>query len=338
MWWHAFHAHVYFFLLCLSKLTFYGVEIFFFPCLFTLYKPMNTCVVASCFYESATLIEPSYHGFLSWETHSHNLVHNSAKPRRCLRARLLCTGSADSNRSSSQQPPTSTTMVASIAAFDRSVSKAVFTTVSALIPRSFFMLLEEGGDGVFWLVSTALLCLYPGLPTYERAVATNLFGGLWIDLIFIGISKALFRRPRPAYNAADMHIIASVDRFSFPSGHASRCVVQALNTWPVIQHSNIRVGFVITFCFCCYHATNPTICAIILGWGLLTALSRAFMGRHYLGDVVAGLVLGLATTAVVTKVRTKVAPDTVHATSRVTTGLVCTAWCTGEHDCKCCSV
>lgn len=115
-------------------------------------------------------------------------------------------------------------MLSSIASFDKSVSKALFHAVSATVPRSVFMILEEGGDGVFWLVSTALLCLYPGLPRYDRAVATNLFAGLWVDLAFIGISKALFRRPRPSYNAADMHIIASVDRFSFPSGHASRCV------------------------------------------------------------------------------------------------------------------
>lgn len=64
----------------------------------------------------------------------------------------------------------------------------------------------------------------------------------------------------------------------------------------------LRVGFVTTFIYCCYHATNPTICTLVLAWGTLTALSRAFMGRHYLGDVVAGLLLGLGTTAVVTKV------------------------------------
>lgn len=34
----------------------------------------------------------------------------------------------------------------------------------------------------------------------------------------------------------------------------------------------------------------------------MTALSRALMGRHYLGDVVAGLLVGFVTTAIVTKV------------------------------------
>ena len=35
---------------------------------------------------------------------------------------------------------------------------------------------------------------------------------------------------------------------------------------------------------------------------MVTALSRALMGRHYLGDVMAGLLVGVATTAIVTKV------------------------------------
>lgn len=42
------------------------------------------------------------------------------------------------------------------------------------------------------------------------------------------------------------------------------------------------------------------IAATVLG--LTIALSRCLMGRHYLGDVVAGLLLGIATTAVVTQV------------------------------------
>jgi membrane-associated phospholipid phosphatase len=35
---------------------------------------------------------------------------------------------------------------------------------------------------------------------------------------------------------------------------------------------------------------------------MVTALSRALMGRHYLGDVAAGLIVGFVTTAIITKV------------------------------------
>ena len=41
---------------------------------------------------------------------------------------------------------------------------------------------------------------------------------------------------------------------------------------------------------------------LIVAWALVTALSRCLMGRHFLGDVLAGLLVGVLTTAVVTKV------------------------------------
>lgn len=37
-------------------------------------------------------------------------------------------------------------------------------------------------------------------------------------------------------------------------------------------------------------------------WGVVVALSRALLGRHYLGDVCAGAVVGLLNTALITKV------------------------------------
>lgn len=37
-------------------------------------------------------------------------------------------------------------------------------------------------------------------------------------------------------------------------------------------------------------------------WGVVVALSRALLGRHYLGDVCAGAVVGLLNTAIITKV------------------------------------
>lgn len=42
----------------------------------------------------------------------------------------------------------------------------------------------------------------------------------------------------------------------------------------------------------------------IVVWGLVTAFSRCLMGRHFLGDVLAGLLVGVLTTAVVTQVWT----------------------------------
>lgn len=43
--------------------------------------------------------------------------------------------------------------------------------------------------------------------------------------------------------------------------------------------------------------------ALAIGaWAAAVAVSRCLMGRHFLGDVLAGLLVGIMTTAVVTKV------------------------------------
>ena len=44
------------------------------------------------------------------------------------------------------------------------------------------------------------------------------------------------------------------------------------------------------------------VCLLAAVWGVVTAASRAAMGRHYIGDVCAGMPLGILTVAVVTKV------------------------------------
>ena len=38
-------------------------------------------------------------------------------------------------------------------------------------------------------------------------------------------------------------------------------------------------------------------------WGITVAFSRALLGRHYLGDVCAGAIVGMLNTALITKVR-----------------------------------
>lgn len=54
-------------------------------------------------------------------------------------------------------------------------------------------------------------------------MVANLFLGLWIDIALIGLAKGSFKRQRPVYNhLGDFVVIVGVDKFSFPSGHASR--------------------------------------------------------------------------------------------------------------------
>lgn len=47
----------------------------------------------------------------------------------------------------------------------------------------------------------------------------------------------------------------------------------------------------------------PWALPIVL-WAVATAVSRCLMGRHFFGDVLAGLLVGIVTTVVVTQVCT----------------------------------
>ena len=63
-----------------------------------------------------------------------------------------------------------------------------------------------------------------------------------------------------------------------------------------------RVTFLATFALMWLHARHTGVALAIVVWATATALSRCLMGRHYLGDVLAGNVTGVATAATLSKV------------------------------------
>lgn len=63
-----------------------------------------------------------------------------------------------------------------------------------------------------------------------------------------------------------------------------------------------RAMFIASFACMCMEKGNTSFTALILAWGLLTSFSRVLLGRHYLGDVIAGVLLGVVITGLVTQV------------------------------------
>ncbi|CAL5228821.1 g12022 [Coccomyxa viridis] len=117
-----------------------------------------------------------------------------------------------------------------------------------------------------------------------HTLAANLLLGLLIDLAYVGLLKGAIRRPRPVYNnASDFLLVVKVDQYSFPSGHAA------------------RVMFLAIFAFMWLHERHAGLAVGICIWAGVTALSRCLMGRHYLGDVLAGALTGVATAATLSK-------------------------------------
>ncbi len=107
-----------------------------------------------------------------------------------------------------------------------------------------------------------------------------------MDAIQIGILKFCFRRLRPTQNSKKVVIMPDilVDKYSFPSGHASRAIlltVLILNIfWPELQSLNnsfYRIGIVFFMCQLAF----------------ITCVSRFLLARHYITDVLAGALIGL---------------------------------------------
>ncbi|XP_035509033.1 phospholipid phosphatase 6 [Morone saxatilis] len=138
--------------------------------------------------------------------------------------------------------------------------------------RPLMKLIEISGHGIPWLAGTAY-CLYKSDSAAGQEVMLNLLMGLLLDLVLVGIVKAVVRRRRPAHNRMDMFATFSVDRYSFPSGHATRA---AMCGRFLLAHLVLAAPLRV----------------LVLLWAGLVGLSRVLLGRHNVTDVMFGFWMG----------------------------------------------
>ena len=101
-----------------------------------------------------------------------------------------------------------------------------------------------------------------------------------LDVIVVGSLKAFARRKRPPTKKSDYFKSIGPDKFSFPSGHASRAVLLATiftQIYPLFEQ-----GFL--------HLISSLL---IWSWAAAVCFSRLVNGRHYVFDVTIGVVVGL---------------------------------------------
>ncbi|CAH1372443.1 unnamed protein product [Tenebrio molitor] len=161
--------------------------------------------------------------------------------------------------------------------FDEEVTKRFVLWANKFLPlrslRIHYKALEITCHGIPWFAFwIAFTWLFNNSSLVQMQV--NMLIGLFLDIIFIAVAKAYFRRRRPVANTDDALGQIGPDVFSFPSGHASRAV------------------FVAYFFINLYQL--PVLCVPpLLAWVTAICLSRILMNRHYILDVVGGICFGL---------------------------------------------
>eukprot|EP00850_Spirogloea_muscicola_P003137 SM000012S25399 [mRNA] locus=s12:814352:819161:- [translate_table: standard] len=209
------------------------------------------------------------------------------------------------------------------------------------IPRWVLRALEVSGDGRFWIPAPLAIWLAPQsprLPPRLRWFAFLTFAAYLVDLAVIGVIKALdpllqllpepkavqTRRNRrslsprpPATHPTPSHLLApaghnvvvSVDKWSFPSGHASRTILTAslcFLQWPLLAAMLPPP------------LDGPLVFVFATIWAVSTSTSRVLLGRHYFLDVIAGALLGVAE-ALATELIMSASPRTTAALQSLAT-------------------
>jgi undecaprenyl-diphosphatase len=137
--------------------------------------------------------------------------------------------------------------------------------------RLWMILVTRMGDGWLWYGLGIMMLLFGG-PQRFSAVGAAACAAVSCILAFMAL-KRLSQRPRPCQ--IEPHCWSRIlppDRFSFPSGHTMTA---------------FSIALVVSYFY-------PSLEGPLFFLALSIALSRIVLGMHFLSDVLAGMVLGVA--------------------------------------------
>ncbi len=156
---------------------------------------------------------------------------------------------------------------------DAFVAQALFNLRAPWLDR-LMMLMSALGDGRARTTATVLLVVFLLWRRRHRwALALGLV--MIAAAVLTPVLKTAFHLARPSL------LYSGADAFSFPSGHAtSAAALYLVLTW-IVSRSAAGAG-------------RALFASLALAIVLLTALSRIYLGAHWLSDVLAGLALGVA--------------------------------------------
>ncbi|EFN82843.1 Presqualene diphosphate phosphatase, partial [Harpegnathos saltator] len=134
-----------------------------------------------------------------------------------------------------------------------------------------YKLLELSCHSIPWF-TTILMLIWMLHSKSLFQMQVNLMIGLLIDALVVCALKAIIRRRRPSFSNNIFFI--GPDKYSFPSGHASRATF-------------------ITYFFFYIWPISLIFASLLLLWSVSVCLSRLLMRRHHILDVFFGILLGI---------------------------------------------
>lgn len=161
------------------------------------------------------------------------------------------------------------TVIDRLRALDRRATARLGILSSRASARAALSLVSHSADSVVLVPAFALLW-WSGRFS-RQSIAVPLTVGFLVSVLATALVKYTVRRRRPAGEWGALY--RKMDPHSFPSGHASRTVTLSVI---VLVHGGIAAGI------------------LLVAWSLAVGLTRVALGVHFLLDVLAGYLLGLA--------------------------------------------
>ena len=137
--------------------------------------------------------------------------------------------------------------------------------------RYWMLAATRMGDGWLWYGLGAMLLIFGGPSRYAALASAG--GAALTGVLVFKVLKSLSQRPRPCQ--LEPHCWSKVlppDKFSFPSGHTMTA---------------FSIALVVSYFY-------PSLEAPLFFLAISIAVSRIVLGMHFLSDVLAGAVLGVA--------------------------------------------
>ena len=170
-------------------------------------------------------------------------------------------------------------MIETLKSLDDALLLSVNGANSAFFDTFFWLISSKWVWVPFYLALAYALWRRIGLRHTLLALAVIALLITFADQITSHVLRPIFERPRPTNPdnpiSAGVHLVNGYrgGRFGFPSCHAA-------NTFALAT-------------FCALLFRRRVLSLLLLGWAALVCYSRMYLGVHYLGDLLAGTVVGM---------------------------------------------